>query len=160
MTEPSPFDVLEPMLATEGMENRARGYQLIFKPFVLTPTSVAPLRERVLDLAFRELCSPNHRRAVRAADAIGHALRYPHGYFGQAVDTSDREAWTPEFVATLERLAEHVRKHNLDPVVTIAIRGAIRWHADYSGTATHDAAQPRPPSNALEKPRRTRVGTI
>jgi len=141
MTEPSPFDVLEPMLATEGMENRARGYQLIFKPFVLTPASVAPLRARILDLAFGELRSPNLRRAVRAADAIGHALRYPHGYFGQEVDMSDREAWTPEFVATLCRLAEHVQGHDLDPVVMIAVRSAVRWHADYSGTATGDAAK-------------------
>ncbi|MDQ3728773.1 MAG: helix-turn-helix domain-containing protein [Actinomycetota bacterium] len=137
----SPFDALEPMLATEGMEDLARGYQLVFKPFVLTPTSVAPLRERILDLAFRELSSPDLRVAVRAADAIGHSLRYPHGYFGQEVDASERDAWTPEFVSTLDRLAHALGQPGLDPVVTIAVRKAIRWHADHSRTATRDAAQ-------------------
>ncbi len=137
----SPFDVLEPMLAPEGTEDIARGHQLIFKPFVLTPISVAPIRNRIINLAFREIHSPNLRIAVRAADAIGHALRYPHGYFGQKVDSSEHDAWTPEFVATLDRLAEAVREASLDPVVTIAIRKAIRWHADHSRTETRDAAQ-------------------
>lgn len=140
-SEHSPFDVLEPMLATEGMENLARGHKLIFKPFVLTPTSVAPLRQRILDLAFQELRSADLGIAVRAAEAIGHALRYPHGYFGNRVDESERDAWTPEFIAILDRLAEAAGEPDVDPVVIIAIRRAIRWHADYSPTDTRDAAQ-------------------
>jgi len=141
MAEHSPFDALEPMLATEGMENRARGYELFFQPFVLTPESVAPLRERILDIIFREICSPDLKRAVRAADALAHALRYPHGYFGHAVGDSQREGWTPEFVATLDRLATLVAQQDLDPIVTIAIRRTIQWHANHSSGATGPAAR-------------------
>lgn len=141
MTEHSPFDALEPMLATEGMENRAREYQLIFHPFTLTPESVAEVRQRILDLAFREIESPNLRRAVRAAGLLQHALRYPHGYFGQEVDEPVRSAWTPEFVSTLDRLVVLVGERTLDPVVIIAIRQAIRWHVNYSKTETGSAAR-------------------
>jgi hypothetical protein len=141
VVERSPFDALEPMLATEGMENRARGYELFFQPFTLTPTSVAGVRQRILDLAFHEIESPDLRRAVRAADVLQHALRYPHGYFGQEVDESVRNAWTPEFVSTLDRLAVLVAERNLDPVVIIAIRQAIRWHVNYSKTETGSAAR-------------------
>ena len=137
----SPFDVLEPMLATEGSEDLARGYTLVFKPFVLTPASVAPIRQRILDLAFGGLRSSDLQIAARSADTIGHALRYPHGLFGREIDSSERDEWTPEFVATLDRLAEAVGAGDLDPAVLIAVRKAIRWHAEYSSTATREAAQ-------------------
>ena len=137
----SPFDALEPMLATEGSEDLARGYTLIFKPFVLTPASVASLRQRIIDLAFHELRSSDLRVAVRAVDAIAHALQYPHGLFGQTVDGSERDGWTPEFVATLERLVEAVGEPGLEPVVGLAIRKAIGWHADCSPTKTRNVAE-------------------
>jgi hypothetical protein len=140
-TEHSAFDVLEPMLVTEGMEHRAHGYKLVFKPFVLTPESIAPLRGRILDLAFQQLTSTDIAAAVRAADAIGHSLRYPHGYFGQDTEKHERNTWTPEFVAVLDHLAESVAQLSVDPVVLIAIRRAIRWHADFSGTETQSAAR-------------------
>jgi len=137
---PSPFDVLEPMLATEGSEDIARGYTLSFRPFVLNPASVSPLRERILDLAFRELNSSDVAAAVRGVEAIEHGLRYPHGLFGREVDEDERDAWTPEFVRTLDRLADAVVDPGLDPVIPIAIRRALRWHAQYSPTETRAAA--------------------
>ena len=137
----SPFDVLEPMLATEGMEDTARGFKLVFKPFVLTPASVAQLRHRIIDLAFREIDSNDAQRGVRAVDALGSALRYPHGYFGQNVDAAERDAWTPDFIAIIDRMAEALERGNLDPVVALAIQRANRWHGDHSGTETHAAAQ-------------------
>ena len=137
---PSPFEVVEPMLATEGSEDIARGYTLTFRPFVLTPSSVSPLRERILDLAFRELASSDIATAVRAVETIEHALRYPHGLFGREVDQNERDAWTPEFVRTLGRLADAVADPSIDPVVAIAIRRAVRWHSQYSPTETRAAA--------------------
>ena len=142
---PSPFEVVEPMLATEGSEDIARGYTLTFRPFVLTPSSVSPLRERILDLAFR--ASPRRISLQQCArvETIEQALRYPHGLFGREVDQNERDAWTPEFVRTLGRLADAVADPSIDPVVAIAIRRALRWHAQYSPTETRAAATRRLP---------------
>ncbi|MCP4383137.1 MAG: helix-turn-helix domain-containing protein [Hyphomicrobiales bacterium] len=137
----SPFEVLDPMLTTEGSEDRAIGHQLVFKPFVLTPESVASLRQRVLGVAFGGLRSADLRVAVRAVGTIGSALRYPHGLFGREVEASERDAWTPEFVDTLDRLAHVLVTTDLDPAVVIAIRQAIRWHVEHSGTETREAAK-------------------
>lgn len=137
----SPFEVLGPMLTTEGSEDRAVGHQMTFRPFVLTPESVASIRQRVLELAFEGLRSPDLHVAVPAVRVIESALRYPHGLFGHQVEDAERDAWTPEFVDTLDRLARVVTSTDLDPVVVIAVRQAIRWHADHSETDTREAAE-------------------
>ena len=62
---PSPFDVLEPMLATEGSENSSDGYAFRFHPFLIDPTAVLPYRERIIALAIKELAS----REILASNA-------------------------------------------------------------------------------------------
>ncbi len=136
----SPFDVLEPMLATEGTDDSVRGFQIVFKPFALEPSSVAPLRTRVVQLALRETKSQDVRRAVRAMDALEAALHYPAGLFGREIADSERDKWTPEFLDIIGAVGDAVESA-VDPVVAVAARKALHWHADYSPTATRAAAQ-------------------
>lgn len=72
----SPFDVLEPMLATEGDESTVRGHTITFQPFALRPESIMNLRQRVIDLAFDELESPDLRRSGAAAKLLKSAVRF------------------------------------------------------------------------------------
>lgn len=137
----SPFDVLEPLLATEGATTRAGRLNITFLPFSLDAESVKPLRARVIDLAFVELTSPNLRRAARAAKALESALRLPLGTHGRAVTPDEQDLWTPEILDTIGRLAHVVEADALDPAILVAIRQTLHWHANYSTSQTGPAAR-------------------
>jgi hypothetical protein len=140
VTPHSPFEVLEPMLATEGHESSFRAHTLTFRPFSLEPSSVRTVRQQVIDLAFEELRSADLKRAAAAVKAIQHALRYPTGTFGREVTTEERDAWTPEFVETIEQLGQATQA-DIDPALFVAIRDALYWHQNFSTTATQPAAE-------------------
>lgn len=137
----SPFDVLEPMLATEGENSSVRGNTISFQPFSLNPQSIMRVRQRVIDLAFEELGSSDLRRSGAAAKFLKSALHYPTGIFGRTVSASERDAWTPGFVETIERLATCAAAGGLDPAVLVSIRDALYWHDIYGEGPAHDAAE-------------------
>jgi len=136
----SPFEVLEPMLATEGDDSTMRNHTITFKPYAFNASSVMPIRQRIIDLALREIASADLRRAAAAANALSSALRYPTGTFGREVTADERAAWTPGFVDTIQRLGAISASAQLDPAILVAIRRALHWHESYSSTDTHNAA--------------------
>jgi len=137
----SPFEVLEPMVATEGEDSRFRGHTITFQPYSLDPTSVLKLRQRVIDLAFEELKSPDRRRAGAAVKLLKSALRFPTGRFGREVSDSERDGWTPGFVDTIERLGATAATRTLDPAVLVSIRDAMYWHENYAEGPTREASE-------------------
>ncbi len=137
----SPFDVLEPMLATEGEDSSIRGHTITFQPYSLNLQSIMRVRQRVIDLAFEELGSSNLRRSGAAAKFLKSALRYPTGLFGRPVSRSERAGWTPGFVDTIERLGAIAAACSLDPAVLVSIRDALHWHENYGDGPAHDAAE-------------------
>lgn len=137
----SPFDVLEPMLATEGEDSRLRGHTITFQPYSLNPQSIMRVRQRLIDLAFEELASSNLRRSAAAAKILKSAIRYPTGLLGRPVSSDEREGWTPGFVETIERLGAIAAAGGLDPAVVVSIRDALYWHENYGDGPAHDAAE-------------------
>ncbi|WP_165350471.1 helix-turn-helix domain-containing protein [Xylanimonas protaetiae] len=137
----SPFEVLTPMLATEGHEAGFRGHTITFQPYSVNPDSVMRVRQRVIDLAFQELESFDLRRSGAAAKALKTALQYPTGLFGRTVSADERDRWTPGFVETIDRLGAAVAAGRLDPAVVVSVRDALHWHENYGDGPAHDAAQ-------------------
>jgi len=137
----SPFEVLEPMLATEGDDSSFHAHAITFRPYSLNPTGVMRIRKRVIDLAFDELTSSDLGRAGAAVKFLKSALRYPFGTFGRTVSNDEREGWTPGFVDTIERLGAAATTAVLDPAVLVAIRHALHWHENYGGSTTRAAAE-------------------
>ena len=137
----SPFDVLEPMLATEGEDTSLRGHTITFQPYALNPQSIMRVRQRIIDLAFEELGSSDLRRAGAAARFLKSALHYPTGAFGRRVPSNERDAWTPGFVETIDRLGAAVAAGGLDSAVLVSIRDALHWHDSYGDGPAHDAAE-------------------
>ena len=138
---PSPFDVLEPMLATEGSEDSADGHAVRFTPYSIDPDVVAPYRDRILALALDELSSPDIWRATRALSAIEASLHIPVGMFGRQVTADERQEWVPMFVRTLNSLKDTLSTMAIDPVVAVAARQSLHWHLEYSDIGTREAAQ-------------------
>jgi transcriptional regulator with XRE-family HTH domain len=136
----SPFDVLEPLLATEGHDHTSDGLSISLRPFTINAEVVRGLRDRVTGLALLEARSAHPRRAVRATQTIGAGLHYP-GLFGQNVSQQEREKWAGIFVDTIRQLDDLAGDTALDPVVAVALRHALYWHARYSSSETRDAAR-------------------
>lgn len=127
---PSPFDVLEPMLATEGCEESSDGYAIRFRPFPINPDTVAPLRERIIALALRELESPELWRATRALKAIEASLHFPIEILGRQVTDAERQQWVPTVVRTLDSLRKKLSTMASDPVIVVGVRHSLQWHLE------------------------------
>jgi transcriptional regulator with XRE-family HTH domain len=135
----SPFDVMEAVVATEGYDTESRGWTLAFVPFGINVDVVRPLRNRVVDQALSLLDHDDVRVGVRCAQLIGEALRGPLGAFGRRVDEAESRRWTTEFVSTLQRLEDTLRRASLDPIVADRLRQELGWHAKH-GEETKAAA--------------------
>ncbi|MGO9151355.1 MAG: helix-turn-helix domain-containing protein [Acidimicrobiales bacterium] len=136
----SPFDVLEPILATEGSEDSSDGFAVHFRPFLLNPSAVQPFRDRVIRLALREIASADVERAARAVKAIAASLHFPVGLFGRQVSAEERAAWLPSFLSVLAMLKETINTATIDPAIAVAIRSSLHWHLVYSDLGTREAA--------------------
>ncbi|QUQ64613.1 Restriction endonuclease [Kutzneria sp. CA-103260] len=135
------FAVLEPILSTEVEQRRFDGLTMTLRAYPVDIGAVGPLRDRVVDLGFTEAGTDDVRRAVRAVQALEAALRYPVGMYGRAISAEEHDRWTPVFVDILDRLAGLAAHPGLDPVVAVAIRQAVQWHAQYATGETTSTAQ-------------------
>ena len=99
------------------------------------------LRQRVIDLGFEELESPDLRRSGAAAKLLKSALQFPMGRFGRQVSVEERDAWTPGIVETIKRLGATAAAGGLDPAVLVSVRDALYWHDNYGTGPAHEAAQ-------------------
>jgi transcriptional regulator with XRE-family HTH domain len=137
----SPFDVLDVLLATEAVVHSSDGLTLTMRSYPVSPEVVHSLRGQVVDLAFTELKSPDIRRAVRAARTVGTSLIGPGPAFNRVPAQEERDRWTPGFVDVISRIGAVAADIELDPVVIITLRHALRWHYQHSSTETRTAAQ-------------------
>ncbi|MEH0108211.1 helix-turn-helix domain-containing protein [Tersicoccus sp. MR15.9] len=137
----SPFEVLEPMLATEGDESSFRGHSITFRPFALNPSGIMKVRQRVIDLAFEELDHSDVRRSGAAAKALKSALQLPTGRFGREVSEDELAGWIPGILLTINRLHAKAAAGDLDPAVLVAVRDALFWYDSYGSGPLHEAAQ-------------------
>ncbi len=128
----SPFDVLEPLLATEGHAETSSDMTITFHTYGINPDSVREVRNRVVELAIREARSEDTGRAVRAIGALEHAIRYPIGPSNRVAPTAqEEERWSTEFLPIIEVLGVIGSEPEHDPAVRIAIRQALGWLVEY-----------------------------
>ncbi len=154
-----PLIVLHPLLAAEGHDQMWSPDAVTFHPFLIPPDAppVIELRRQVLDLAFEQLASPDLRRAAAAVETIGLGLTGPLGGFGLQVTKQDRALWAKHFERTLTRLHDTVRTRPPDPVVCVALRDQLQWHAEHAASEISQAAckvlsvLPRRPEHELAR---------
>lgn len=139
----SPFDVLEPILATEGHTTEFTGRQFSMRPFSISAPAVEALRLRIVDACFSKLQPEvNLSVALRALKLLEQATRAPSPILGHEPDAEDQAAWEPGIGRTIERL-ETVARSGVDPVVLVGLRRALRWRS------THDNPQREKASSVL-----------
>jgi transcriptional regulator with XRE-family HTH domain len=129
----SPFDVLKSILQTEGHTTDYDGRRISYGPFLVSSSCLSPLRVKVIDATLKLLSHSNTKIAVMAANFLHEGLRYPSGpLVNMQTLTEAREAWTEEFIETLEKIERATQTHTLDPLVLIALARSVFWHAYYN----------------------------
>ncbi len=136
----SPFDVIEPILAAEGSDEIPSELALTLLSLPIDPVVVHGVRQRVVNLAFDQSATDDVRLAVRAIKALERAIQFP-GTRGRQVSQTELDRWTAEFVPIIERLGKLGADSGRDPSVRLAIREALRRHADRPGLPTRAAAK-------------------
>lgn len=129
----TPLDILKPIFKTEGHTTQSHNYSITFNRFNVAPKAVGPLRKRAVTAVIELLGNPDIRVSTRAAEALGHALRYP-------MDAA-KDHWTGLFCETIEEIDRAVHSHSYDPLVLVGIAKAIAWHEQYSKSATSKPAK-------------------
>jgi transcriptional regulator with XRE-family HTH domain len=138
---PSPFDVLDAFLATEGTDDSFDEHQIIMRPFLITAVVVRSLRERVIEAAFSVLEHGPLQASVRALKTLQGSLRGPIGLAGLQPTDEQRAQWEPDHLAVLKRLSDLVSSTPLEPRLYVEIRHVVRWHAIHGHGETQKAAQ-------------------
>ena len=138
---PSPFDILDAFLATEGTDDSFDGHQVTMRGFLITAEVVRPLREQVIESAFSVLEHGSLQDAVRALKTLEHSLRLPIGLAGAQPSSEQRTQWDPDHLAVLNRLADLVNSTPFEPLLYVEMRHVVRWHAFHGQGETRDAAR-------------------
>lgn len=123
-------EIVAPLLATEGSEDRVDGVALHFFPYSVNLAAVETLRRRVINWALEELQSSEPTRVARSIDMLKDALRYPSGMFGRSVWQQELDEWIPDFLATLKAI-ERLVITQPNKTTILAVRDILHWHAKY-----------------------------
>jgi transcriptional regulator with XRE-family HTH domain len=138
---PSPFDVLDAFLATEGTDDSFDEHQIIMRGFLVTAEVVRPLRERVIAAAFDVFENGPLQSRARALKSLEVSLRFPIGLGGAHPSDEQREQWEPDYLAVLKQLLDLITAKPLEPLLYVEIRHAVRWHAVHGHGESQAAAQ-------------------
>ncbi|WAH97527.1 helix-turn-helix domain-containing protein [Arthrobacter sp. MMS18-M83] len=125
------MEVIRPILATEGMEDRSDGAAIYLSPTLVRAEVVRPLRRLVIAHVLHELSRP-HRGLViqQAARLLTDALRHPIGLLGLPVTDDDRRQWEPDHLELLAALRDRLAI-GVSRAEAGAFREAVHWHAKY-----------------------------
>lgn len=123
----SPFDFLKSVLSTEGHETSSDGRAISFSPFFISPEWAKDLRTQLITVAVETLSDPNTKKAVRAAQLLHDAVRYPMGMFGTSAGKDLINLWTGQFEVTLVMIQQKVAADPLDGVVKFELSRDLAW---------------------------------
>lgn len=123
----SPFDFLKAVLSTEGHDTSSDGRAISFSPFFISPEWAKDLRNRLVAVAVEALSDPNTKKAVKAAELLHEAVRYPMGMFGAIAGKDLIDRWTSQFEETLAMIQQKVAKDPLDGVVKFELSRGLAW---------------------------------
>jgi hypothetical protein len=132
----SPFDILRGILQSEGHTTQAKGRQFLLKKFGVNLDAVGKLRAKVVDATIATLSNSNARAAALAGQLLQEALRGPMDPSPEALPK-----WAADFAQTLNKIAEYIATHEIDPLALIEVGHSVWWHAYHGFPETKIIAQ-------------------
>jgi transcriptional regulator with XRE-family HTH domain len=132
----SPFDILRGIMQSEGHTTEANGRHFFLKKFGVNLDAVGKLRARVIDAIIGTLSNRNAKAAALAGQLLHEALRGPMDPSPKALPK-----WTADFADTLNKIAQYISTHDIDPLALIEVASAVWWHAYHGFPETKIIAQ-------------------
>jgi hypothetical protein len=137
-----PLEVLAPLLAAEGQEESFRPDAFVMSSFMIDPLypPTAALRERVLNLVFERLRSPDPGTIAAALGMVGAALFGPIGRFGE-VAPEVRALWEASHLDVLSRLRTLLEGVVFPAALYVSLRLKIQWLSEHGSAPIREACR-------------------
>jgi len=127
----TPLEFLAGVLTTEGHTTEGTNREIRMRTFYVSQEGMAPLRRQVIDACIHLLSDVDVSHAIRAAQVLDGALRFPMGLFGATVDQAIRKSWDSDFSQTLHDILEKVETGTVPAAVAVKLASNVRWYAQY-----------------------------
>jgi len=124
----SPMDVLEHLLAKEGLDPVSDGRQITFGQLQVNPEVTRELRAKVIRRGLELIVTGHPKVALRAVRLLEAGISDPIGFFGRQVGADEKQRWEDEQVLILLGLRDVVTQVT-QPIVQLNIGDAARWSA-------------------------------
>ena len=122
----TPFNILMPILKTEGEITERAGNNFILGKFPIFPINpVLNLRNKVIDAAIELLPHSNLKAAILAAEFLEESIRH-------SVSRNNFIVWNKEFITVLEKIERKIHSKSLNFLVLAQIARSVSWHANYN----------------------------
>lgn len=130
----TPLFVLKPLLLKEGLETVQTSFaKLEFRPHLISSDFMRPIRDEIRALLGRTGASEDVRLAGVSVALLREALRQPHGYFGNEVDSHAVLLWEADDLATIKTLSE-VASATSSAVIRRHVRDQVSWSAEHAAS--------------------------
>ncbi|MDP9149607.1 MAG: hypothetical protein M3O36_06665, partial [Myxococcota bacterium] len=130
-------NTVRPLLAKTGTNTTSDKRHLYFRHFTVPAPAVSALRIRARRILETALSSGRPTLVHRTLAVLCEDVAEPLPNFGQELSESDRAAWLPERLATLE-VIERAMRATSDPVIRLAVRDRLVWHARHGTGPIHE----------------------
>jgi hypothetical protein len=129
----SPLDILDALLAKEGMSSRSEGIKVLLQSFPVSGKNTKDLRERAIKLLEQCAQSESIGVVIRALHSLTETLRPPHGSLGRSTSGVEKSAWVKEDKRVLDIVSgiAHVRR---EPIVHVRIVRDLRWYTHHASS--------------------------
>jgi len=127
----TPLEFLAGVLATEGHTTEGNNREIRMRAFFVSQEGMAPLRRQVIDACIHLLSDEDVSRAIKAAQVLDNALRFPIGLFGATVDQAMRKSWDGDFSQTLRDILQKIETGTVPAAVAVKLVSNVRWHAQH-----------------------------
>lgn len=136
----TPLAIVAPILKGTIDQSHSSGRTITLSTAFVNYDYARPLRARIIDKILALLEHPKPRVAATAARYLHEALHMPYGIGGASPDGEMRAQYDREFTATIDRVADAMKRGVLATTTVLAAAESVSWHADYGKGLPGDAA--------------------
>ncbi|MEU5859260.1 hypothetical protein ABZ799_28440 [Nocardiopsis dassonvillei] len=126
----TPLFALKPLLVKEEVATvQTTPLTISMQGVPISATAMRTVRDQIRALLLGQALSENLHHVSEAIALLQHALRQPHGHFGQGVEPDIILSWEDDDLATIAVLTEIAQRTHI-PALRRRVRHTLTWSAE------------------------------
>jgi hypothetical protein len=126
----TPLFALKPLLVKEEVATvQTAPLTISMQGVPISATAMRTVRDQIRALLLDQALSENLHHVSEAIELLQHALRQPHGHFGQGVGPDVILSWEDDDLATIAVLTEIAQRTHI-PALRRRVRHVLTWSAE------------------------------